>query len=131
MAYLNWKQNLGEGGITPEKGKKLLKNFRYPTEIDKNGNLLIDVGLSKAVVSFKENGPDSTLIGYNRSKFNPIGLSLLILSILLFVIPGLIFQLINYKKTKKVYFEAVKLMNQKIEHLNQPTGIEAYEMAPA
>lgn len=114
MALLNWRQNIGIGGLTPEKAKVLLKNFRYPTLIDEKGRLLIDAGMSKFVIAFKENGPDSTLIGVSHFKMKPIALILLIVFICSFVIPGLIFTVILNAKRKAVFTEAVRLMNQNI-----------------
>ena len=118
MAVLNWKQNIGIGNLTSEQGKELLKNFNYPTEIDKKGRLLIDAGLSKFVIAFKDNGTDSTLIGVSHVKMKAWALILFILFICLAVVPGFIFALIINSGRKKVFFEAVKLMNQNIDKLN-------------
>jgi hypothetical protein len=114
MALLNWRQNIGIGGLTPEKAKVLLKNFRYPTMIDEKGRLLIDAGMSKFVIAFKENGPDSTLIGVSHFKLKPIAWILLIIGVLFFAFPALIISLFLNHKRKAVFTEAVRLMNQNI-----------------
>ena len=118
MAVLNWKQNIGVGNLTSEQRKELLKNFNYPTEIDKKGRLLINAGLSKFVIAFKNNGPDSTLIGVSHFKMKAWAFILFIIFICLAVIPGFIFALIINAGRKKVFFEAVRLMNQNIDKIS-------------
>ncbi len=114
MALLNWKQNIGIGNLSSEKAKTLLKNFRYPTEIDKKGRLNIDAGLSKFVIVLKDNGPDSTIIGVSHFKMKFWVAILLIIFLCAFLVPGLIFAGIINSKRKSVYLEAVRLMNQNI-----------------
>lgn len=114
MAIMNWKQNIGEGGVSSERGKELLRHFRYPTMIDKKGRLLIDVGLSKFVIGFKENGPDSTVIGVTHFKMKPLALLLGIILLCAFILPGFIFAAVLNSQRKKVFSEAVIAMNQAV-----------------
>ena len=114
MAYLAWKQSIGEGNVGPERAKELLRNFNYSTSIDKKGRLLINAGFSKFVLGFKENGNDSTYIGVNHFKMNPGAFIGFIILICLFVIPGAIFSLVINSQRKKVFIEAAKLMNQNL-----------------
>ena len=122
MAMLNWKQNVGEGNVSPERAKELLKNFNYATDIDKKGRLVINAGLSKFIIGFKENGPNSTYIGVNRVKMNPGALIGFIVLLLCFVIPGFIFSLVIDSQRKKVFTEAVRLMNQNIMTVSHATS---------
>ena len=126
---LNWKQNIGVSNLTPEKGKNLLKNFRYPTEIDEKGRLLIDAGMSKFVIAFQSNGPDSTLIGVSYFKMKLWAMILLILSACALGFPALIVALIINSKRKAVFIEAVRLMNQNINQVSANSST-ANDLAP-
>lgn len=114
---LNWKQNIGAGNLTPEKVKVLLKNFRYPTEIDQKGRLLIDTGTSKFVMAFRNNGEDSTIIGVSHFKMKAWAFLLFVVFLFCFVVPGFLFVMIVNHQRKKVYIEAVRLINT---NLNNP-----------
>jgi hypothetical protein len=111
MALMNWKQNIGEGHITPQRAKELLKNFNYATEIDAKGRLLINAGMSKFVIAFKDNGPNSTIIGVTHFKMKSFFVILDIILCLCFVLPGLIFSMIINSQRKKTFTEAVRVMN--------------------
>ena len=115
MARMNWKQCIGEGGLTPQRGKELLADFRYPTEIDKKGRLLIVTGgMSKTVIGFEDDGPDSTIVGVSAFKFKPITIILLIILLLAFLVPAVIVGLNHSSRRKKIFLEAVQVMNQGI-----------------
>lgn len=119
MKLMNWKQNIGRGNLTPQEGEILLRNFRYPPVIDKKGRLMIDTGSSKFVIGFQPNGENSTWVGVTYFKMNGGTLFLAIILYCIFLIPGFLFVLHLNKKRKEIFNEAVRLMNQNLDKLEQ------------
>ena len=114
MALMNWKQNVGKGNLTAKDAEILLRNFRYPSEIDNKGNLIIDIGNTKLVIGFKNNGLNSTWIGVKRFKNKISTLIITIFLLCIFVIPGFIYMLFLNNNRKKIFIEATNLMNQNL-----------------
>ena len=110
MKLMNWKQNIGKGNLTPQEGEILLRNFRYPPIIDSKGRLMIDTGITKYIIGFQPNGEHSTWVGVTRFKMK---------GGILWAIPGLLFIFWINNKRKKVFNEAVNLMNQNLYKLKE------------
>ncbi|MBO4439247.1 MAG: SHOCT domain-containing protein [Spirochaetaceae bacterium] len=111
MAYLAWKQNVGVENLNAEKAKDLLKNFRYRTFIDEKGKLRIDCGASYIKIAFEPNG-NTTSVGVTSTPYKPWAFILCLVFVFIFVVPGFIFALITASQRKKIFIEAVQVMNQ-------------------
>ncbi len=123
MALMNWEQNVGKSNLSAKDGEILLRNFRYPSEIDSKGNLLIDIGNSKLVIGFKNNGLNSTWVGVKRFKNKIWTLIITIILLCIFVIPGFIYMLFLNNNRKKIFIEAINVINQNLNKLNENNTI--------
>lgn len=117
MAYLAWKQNVGIENLNAERAKELLKTFRYETSIDAKGRLRINCGASYINLGFQPNG-STTIVGVTSTPMKLWACLLFIIFIFVFVVPGFIFALIVSSKLKKVFFEAVQVMNQNVSNIS-------------
>ena len=111
MNYLAWKQNVGVENLNAKKAKDLLKNFNYPSSIDNKGKLRINCGASDIKLGFEPNG-SSTFVGVTSTPMKPWAFILFLIFMLCFVLPGFIFSMIISSKRKKIFMEAVRVMNQ-------------------
>ena len=111
MSFMAWKQNVGIGNLDAAKARELLKNFRYPTEINKN-YLKIRVGASSINIGFETNGSNSSTVGVKSTPMNIGGFLVFVILLCLFVVPGFIYSLVRQSKMKNIFYEAIQVMNQ-------------------
>lgn len=122
MAYLAWKQNVGVENLNAEKAKDLLKNYRYKTFVDSKGKLRIDCGASYIKIAFEPNG-NTTSVGVTSTPYKLWAFLLFLVFICCFVVPGFIFALVTSSKRKKIFIEAINVMNQNCTNMNSNNGI--------
>ena len=115
MAYLAWKQNVGIENLDAEKAKDLLKTFRYQTSIDDKGKLRINCGASDIKLGFEPHGA-STAVGVTSTPMKPWAFILFLIFIFIFVVPGFIFAMILSFQRRKIFIEAVQVMNQNVSN---------------
>ncbi len=106
-----WKQNVGIENLNAEKAKELLKTFRYPTSIDDKGILRINCRTCDIKLEFEQQGSTSVVVG-NPTMMKPWAFILFIVFIFIFVVPGFIFSIVDSFMLKKIFEEAIQVINQ-------------------